>query len=319
MKRPSFQFYPADWRGNSKLRRCSEAARGAWLDIMCILHDSDEYGIVRWPLVELVRAAGVSIKSARELVAKQVLKGSDRKVKEFTFTPTHAGQKGTPVVLIKANNGPCWYCSRFVEDEYIRSRRGGSTRFTPSNQPEKETERARLRRLVLEKTGGKCVHCKTPLNGVWEIDHLIPRSKGGPNVFSNLFPSCVPCNQDKSDSMPDDWKSPSPTRPVGDGSGDGPTSSYSSSSSCTDKAYSTKGNGTTKPTKLSKSEKELADRIETALNSEWVNDAGKWVNRIKKEFAKSTRVVAELESAITEDRVTTTPARYAEQIWKEFK
>jgi hypothetical protein len=58
MKRPSFQFYPADWRGNANLRRCSEAARGAWMDILCLLHDSDTYGIVRWPLVDLANAAG---------------------------------------------------------------------------------------------------------------------------------------------------------------------------------------------------------------------------------------------------------------------
>lgn len=138
MKRPSFQFYPADWRNNSKLRRCSEAARGAWVDVMCVLHDSDEYGVCRWPLDELARAAGVSLKLARELVAKDVLKGADKGASDYIFTPRHAGKTGEPVVLVVVGDGPCWYCSRFVRDEYVRQRRGQSTRFSGDNQPPKD-------------------------------------------------------------------------------------------------------------------------------------------------------------------------------------
>ena len=74
----------------------------------------------------------------------------------------------------------------------------------------------------------------------------------------------------------------------------------------------------TKPSKLASGQKELADRMETALGVQWVNDAGKWVNRIKANFGKSERVIAEVESALKERRIKTTPAQYAEQIWKEF-
>ncbi len=137
MKRPSFQFYPADWRNNSKLRRCSEAARGAWVDVMCVLHDSDEYGVCRWPLDELARAAGVPLKLVRELNAKDVLKGADKKAPNYVFTPRHAGKDGEPVILVVVGDGPCWYCSRFVRDEYVRQRRGQSTRFSADNQPPK--------------------------------------------------------------------------------------------------------------------------------------------------------------------------------------
>jgi hypothetical protein len=70
--------------------------------------------------------------------------------------------------------------------------------------------------------------------------------------------------------------------------------------------------------KLLPAQKELADRIESALGVQWVNDAGKWVNRIKKHFGKTERVTAEVESAMKESRIKTTPAQYAEQIWKEF-
>jgi len=44
MKRPSFQFYPADWRKDPALSTCSLAARGLWIELMCVVHESDEYG-----------------------------------------------------------------------------------------------------------------------------------------------------------------------------------------------------------------------------------------------------------------------------------
>ena len=74
----------------------------------------------------------------------------------------------------------------------------------------------------------------------------------------------------------------------------------------------------TKASKLSTRQKELADRIEAALGVEWTNDAGKWIGRIKTAPGKCERVIAEIESAAKEKRIRTTPARYAEQIWKEF-
>jgi hypothetical protein len=40
---------------------------------------------------------------------------------------------------------------------------------------------------------------------------------------------------------------------------------------------------------------------------QWVNDAGKWVNRIKANFGKTERVTAEIESAAKEGRIKTTP------------
>jgi hypothetical protein len=74
-----------------------------------------------------------------------------------------------------------------------------------------------------------------------------------------------------------------------------------------------------KATKLSRGQKELADRFEAALNGQWTNDAGKWVSRIKSNADKSERVVKEVENGIKERRIKTTVAQYAECIWGEFK
>ena len=59
-----------------------------------------------------------------------------------------------------------------------------------------------VREYLLEKFGRKCVYCgaeNVPLN----IDHVVPKARGGSNRISNLVLSCVNCNQ-KKDSQPVD-------------------------------------------------------------------------------------------------------------------
>lgn len=46
MKRPAFQFYPADWRRDAALQSCSVAARGLWIELMCVMHDCEPYGVL---------------------------------------------------------------------------------------------------------------------------------------------------------------------------------------------------------------------------------------------------------------------------------
>lgn len=134
MRRPSFQFYPADWRNNANLRRCSPAARGVWIDVMCVLHDSDTYGAVHWPLADLANSANAPIKLVRELVEKSVLKGCDKGGCEaFVYVPRSGRKDGQPVTLIPTQDGPVWFSSRMVKDEYVRTIRGESTRFGDGN------------------------------------------------------------------------------------------------------------------------------------------------------------------------------------------
>lgn len=135
MKSPAFQFYAADWLANVKLRRCSPAARGAWIDVLCLMHGSDEYGVLRWPLAEIAGVVNVPTKTLRELVDRGVLKGADSGAADYIYTPRHGGKYGDPVVLVTTKSGPCWYSSRFVRDEWIRQRRGANTRFGTDNQP----------------------------------------------------------------------------------------------------------------------------------------------------------------------------------------
>jgi len=137
-KRPSFQFYPDDWTGNANLRRCSPAARGVWLDVMCLMHDQDEYGVLRWPLKEIAQAAGASMSHVRELVDKRVLKGADSgDCEPFIYVPRSGRKDGDPVTLIGAQAGPIWYSTRMVKDEYVRTIRAeaGANGASPKDAP----------------------------------------------------------------------------------------------------------------------------------------------------------------------------------------
>ena len=134
MKRPSFQFYPGDWQANSNLRRCSHAEKGVWLDILCLLHDQSEYGVLRWTLREIAQAVGASPTTVKALVAKDVLKGCDKSLETpFTYTPRSGRKDGETVILIDTQAGPIWYSSRMVKDDYVRTIRGESTRFGEGN------------------------------------------------------------------------------------------------------------------------------------------------------------------------------------------
>lgn len=41
---PWMKFNPNDWRGSTKLGMTSLAARGLWIEILCIMHDAEPYG-----------------------------------------------------------------------------------------------------------------------------------------------------------------------------------------------------------------------------------------------------------------------------------
>ena len=46
MKLPAFQFYPGDWRKDPNLCRCSHAAKGVWIDMICLMHETEERGVL---------------------------------------------------------------------------------------------------------------------------------------------------------------------------------------------------------------------------------------------------------------------------------
>lgn len=54
-----------------------------------------------------------------------------------------------------------------------------------------------VREYLLEKWQRKCAYCGTDQVTRFEVDHFMPRARGGSDAVSNLVLSCRPCNQAK--------------------------------------------------------------------------------------------------------------------------
>jgi hypothetical protein len=179
MNRPWFPFFAGDWLANVKLRRCSHAERGIWIDFMSRLHASKEYGVLRWSLKEIAQMIGCKVSELRAIREKGVLKGADlgEQCEPYVYVPRHARKSGDPVTLIAAQPGPIFFSSRMVRDEYIRQARGESPNTPPNKAP-------------------------NPLNGASSGDHLgvhsevrcqkepttaVARPLNGKEVLSEIF------------------------------------------------------------------------------------------------------------------------------------
>ncbi len=74
MKLPAFQFYPGDWMKDPALRRVSVAARGLWIDMLCLMHENDRRGYLQLPTgkpvsaEQLARSTGCSTDEASQLL-----------------------------------------------------------------------------------------------------------------------------------------------------------------------------------------------------------------------------------------------------------
>ena len=59
-----------------------------------------------------------------------------------------------------------------------------------------------VKRIYAEQAG-RCVWCNAELCGVYEVDHMIPLSRGGENGPHNIGISCPQCNARKWNKLPE--------------------------------------------------------------------------------------------------------------------
>jgi hypothetical protein len=111
MKRPAFQFYPADWRKDPALSACSLAARGLWIELMCIAHEGGTYGFLSingkaMAPAQIARMVGESPAAVVKLIAELEDAG--------VFSRDEQG---------------CIYSRRMVKDEHVRNIRADAGRL----------------------------------------------------------------------------------------------------------------------------------------------------------------------------------------------
>jgi len=67
----------------------------------------------------------------------------------------------------------------------------------------RDTHRRRItRRAVFARDDWTCQYCGSRSSHL-TVDHVIPRSKGGPSTWENIVASCAPCNRRKADMLPE--------------------------------------------------------------------------------------------------------------------
>ncbi len=65
----------------------------------------------------------------------------------------------------------------------------------------RDTHRRKItRRAVFARDDWTCQYCGARSN--LTVDHVVPRSKGGPSSWENIVASCAPCNRRKGNALP---------------------------------------------------------------------------------------------------------------------
>lgn len=171
MSNPWMKFYPRDWRGDQALRAVSIAARGLWMECLCIMHEARPYGhlLLNGQSVgddALARMTGAPVDEVSALMAELRQAGA--------FSVTREG-----VIFSR----------RMVRDAIRRDgRQGWQT----------------IRRSIIDRDGDICSYCGDK-SGPFHVDHIVPRALGGTDSYNNLCVACQRCNLSKGAKPLQEW------------------------------------------------------------------------------------------------------------------
>ena len=79
-KLPAIQLYTGDWLKDPNLRRCSKAAKGVWIDMLCLMSECEDRGVlasggVPWDQNEIAGAIGGDQAENLACIAELLAKG----------------------------------------------------------------------------------------------------------------------------------------------------------------------------------------------------------------------------------------------------
>ena len=130
MKLPAIQFYPGDWHKDQGVQALDLLQRGAWFELLLMMHDSDERGVLLvngkpMPEAVIARRLGLVNQNANQILTTLV---------EFG-------------VASRREPDGAIFCRRMVKDEKLRllrteaGRKGGKPRLLnqKANQTPKQT------------------------------------------------------------------------------------------------------------------------------------------------------------------------------------
>jgi len=206
------KFYWQDWLADAGLRRCSLAARGLWIDLLCIAAQHDPIGYVAiggkgLSATDIARMAGASeseVSTLLDELAENGVFSRDRTgriysrrmlrdAKKAKLSQTHGKEGGNPDI------------------------RRGTVPKSQRVRPYKRTDSPEKTLRIFNKDGGKCHWCSVRLKwdgplapNTFHVDHVIAVCDGGTNDEENLVSACAQCNHARARK---DWRNPSDTNP----------------------------------------------------------------------------------------------------------
>ena len=118
-------------------------------------------------------------------------------------------QSYEPLMIINAKRAIVLVIKDKVEllEKYQESIRSASSRFDLPSVVKlnfyihiKYKDIILSRRNILKRDNQRCQYCNKPRKPL-TIDHVIPKNKGGKDLWENLVAACVQCNTRKGDSL----------------------------------------------------------------------------------------------------------------------
>ena len=172
--RPWMKFFPADWRSDPALRMCSLASRGLWMEMLCVMHEASPRGYL--------------VVNGKPMQERQIASLAGCAIDE---TRQYLDELRDAGVFSHDEHGTIY--SRRMVREPESPRPPARSGLPPS-----------LRQMVFERDGNRCFYCGAT-DGPFEIDHMLPWSRGGAHIPENLAVACRPCNRSKGARSIEEW------------------------------------------------------------------------------------------------------------------
>lgn len=190
MKRPAFQFYPADWRRDAALQSCSVAARGLWIELMCVMHDCEPYGVLA------VNGRAMSAAQVARLVGEQ-----EKIIGRLLAELEDAG------VCSRDDEGRL-FSRRMVKDEEVREARAAGG-HAGAEHGHKGGEHGKKGGRPRKAEAGSSAEEKTPLKTPLAVSEEPPPSSssssspsGNEEAKASLSASAKPTDDETDDGVP---------------------------------------------------------------------------------------------------------------------
>ena len=117
-----------------------------------------------------------------------------------TYEPLCVVASRRALVLVLADRAELVHSSeRYFHSERLSLPEPSVVRLSRYVRVPYQTRVALNRRAVFARDGHKCQYCGATAEN---IDHVVPRSRGGSHTWDNVVASCRPCNARKEDRTP---------------------------------------------------------------------------------------------------------------------